>query len=342
MIEILVGIDVEALFHGGGHVQRSLWHRRRSSRSFVVFRANGQCGVRHRAPLPRGCRARAQRLGRGRKQAGKLLRKAHRRILQQHAILRALGPGHTGLDCAKIEFERLRVFGFRRAGRVEESLLLVIGLDQRDLFFAAAGEAQVAQRLGVDREDAAGGAVLGRHVADGGAIGQRQLGDARPVELDELAHHAELAQRLRHGQHEIGGGRAFAQLAGELVADHLRNQHGDRLAEHGRLGLDAAHAPAQHAQAVDHGGVRVGADQRVGIGDLLAIDLGREDHARQVLEIHLVADAHARRHGGEVAEGRLAPLQKRIALAVALELEQRVGLVGLRACRTRPPAPSGR
>src|SRR5690348_18486883 len=40
------------------------------------------------------------------------------------------------------------------------------------------------------------------------------------------------------------------------------DQHGDGLAEHGRLGLDAAHAPAQHAQAVLHGGVRVGAHAR--------------------------------------------------------------------------------
>ena len=39
-----------------------------------------------------------------------------------------------------------------------------------------------------------------------------------------------------------------------------------RLAEHRRLGLDAADAPAQHAQAVDHRGVRVGADERVGVG----------------------------------------------------------------------------
>ncbi len=41
-----------------------------------------------------------------------------------------------------------------------------------------------------------------------------------------------------------------------------------RLAEHGRLGLDAADAPAEHGEAVDHRGMRIGADQRVGIGDL--------------------------------------------------------------------------
>jgi hypothetical protein len=40
-----------------------------------------------------------------------------------------------------------------------------------------------------------------------------------------------------------------------------------RLAEHRGLGLDAADAPAEHGQAVDHRGVAVGADQRVGIGD---------------------------------------------------------------------------
>jgi hypothetical protein len=57
------------------------------------------------------------------------------------------------------------------------------------------------------------------------------------------------------------------QLAGELEADHFRDQHGHRLAEHRRLRLDAADAPAEHGQAVDHRGVRVGADQRIGIGD---------------------------------------------------------------------------
>jgi hypothetical protein len=48
-------------------------------------------------------------------------------------------------------------------------------------------------------------------------------------------------------EHEVGGGGALGQLALELEADDLRQQHGDGLAEHRRLGLDAADAPAQHA-----------------------------------------------------------------------------------------------
>jgi hypothetical protein len=48
-----------------------------------------------------------------------------------------------------------------------------------------------------------------------------------------------------------------------LKPDDSRDQHRDRLAEHGRLGLDAADAPADDAEAVDHGGVGVGARHTV-------------------------------------------------------------------------------
>ena len=93
-------------------------------------------------------------------------------------------------------------------------------------------------------------------------------------------------------------------LAGDAEADDRRQQHGERLAEHGRLGLDAADAPAEHAEAVDHGRVRVGADQGVAEGPAV---VGGEDEARQVLEVHLVADAHAGRHGAEAAGRRPGP-----------------------------------
>ncbi len=104
------------------------------------------------------------------------------------------------------------------------------------------------------------------------------------------------------------------------------NQHGHRLSEHRGLGLDAAHAPAEHAEAIDHGGVRVGADQRVGIGALDAGLVVGEHHARKVLDVDLVHDAGVGRDDLEVAECRLAPAQERIALAVAGELDRVVVL----------------
>ena len=209
-----------------------------------------------------------------------------------------------------------------------QPLLLGVGLHQRDLLGRAAGELQVAQRLGVDREDRARRAELRRHVADRRAVGQRQPGQSRAVELDELADDAALAQHLGDRQHEVGGGRPLGQFADELEAEHLRDQHRHRLAEHRRLGLDPAHAPAEHAEAVDHRRVGVGADERVGIGEVaLLVD---EHHAGQVLQVDLVHDPGVRRDDGEVVKRGLAPPQEGVALLVALELEVGVALKGPR------------
>ena len=82
-----------------------------------------------------------------------------------------------------------------------------------------------------------------------------QLGDSRAEELDELAYYAVLSESFGDGEDEVGGGGAFAQLAGEAEADDLRDEHGDRLAKHGGLRLDAADAPAEDAETVDHSGV---------------------------------------------------------------------------------------
>ena len=132
-----------------------------------------------------------------------------------------------------------------------------------------AGQAHIIERLVVDREEAAGRAIFGRHVGDRRPVGDRQSRDAGAEELDEAPDHALGAQHLGDGEDEVGGGDPLLQRAGQMEADHFGDDHRDRLAEHRRLGLDPADAPAEHAEAVDHGGVAVGADQRVGIGDLL-------------------------------------------------------------------------
>ena len=121
-------------------------------------------------------------------------------------------------------------------------------------------------------------------------------------------------------QHEVGRGDAFLQRAGEVHADDFRREEIDRLAEHARFRLDAADAPADDAEAVDHGGVRIGADERVGIIDAVLLE-----HALgEVFEIHLVHDADAGRHDAEGLERLLAPLEELVALAVALEFELEV------------------
>ena len=77
----------------------------------------------------------------------------------------------------------------------------------------APGKPHVIQCHTVDREEAAGGAVFRRHVADRRAIGKREVVQPRAEELDELADDALAAEHLGYGEHEIGSGRAFRQLA---------------------------------------------------------------------------------------------------------------------------------
>ena len=249
-------------------------------------------------------------------------------LLERDLVLRAARPGERRLDGREVELERVAEERLRHVGRVEEPLLLGVRLDEIDLILRASGEAEVRERLDVDREEADRRAVLGRHVGDRRAIGQRERGHAGAVELDELADDLLLPEHLGDGEHEVGRGRALGELALELEADDLGDEHRERLAEHRRLGLDAADAPADDAEPVDHRGVRVGADERVGVGHRA---LAAHDDAAEELEVHLVADADVGRDDAEVGERLRAPTEKRVALAVPRELELGVLVEGVDA-----------
>ena len=152
--------------------------------------------------------------------------------------------------------------------------------------------------------------------------GQRRHTGA--VALDEGAHDAVVAQQLGDGEDHVGRGDAGPSLTGDPQADHRGQEHGQRLSQHGRLGLDPAYAPPEHAEPVDHHRVRVGAHERVAEG---APVVGREHEAREVLEVDLVADARAGRHQTEVPEGALGPTQELVSLEVARILDRDVGVV---------------
>ncbi len=138
--------------------------------------------------------------------------------------------------------------------------------------------------------------------------------------LDELADDTGGAEDLRHREHEVGCRRSLGQLAGKPEADDARDEHRDRLAEQHGLRLDPAHAPAEDAEPVDHRRVRVRPDERVRERERAPALVARLDDAREVLEVDLVDDPGVRRDDAEVVEGRLAPAQEGVALAVPLEL----------------------
>ena len=133
---------------------------------------------------------------------------------------------------------------------------------------AAAGGAQVVGAFLVDGEEAHRRAVFGGHVRDSRAVHERERGGAGSEELDELADDLRLAEQLRDGERDVGGGDAFTNRAGEMNAHDIRCEEINRLAKHARLGLDAADAPADDAETVDHRGVRIGADEGVGVEEL--------------------------------------------------------------------------
>jgi hypothetical protein len=234
---------------------------------------------------------------------------------QGDAVLRAAGARNRRLDRGQIQVELGGVLD-RLAVVTPQPLGLVVLLDRVDQLVVAAGHLQVLEDLVVDREEADRGAVLGGHVGDRGPVGDGHVVEAGAEELHELPDHAVGPEHLRDPEHQVGGGGALRELAGEAEADDLGQQHVDRLADHGGLGLDAADAPAEHAEAVDHRGVRVGPHQAVRVEPLAVVpgDLGK------VLQVDLVDDAGGRGHDTEVGEGGLAPLQELVSLAVPLEL----------------------
>ena len=250
---------------------------------------------------------------------------ARRDVGDRDAILRPARPGQARDDGREVELLQHVERRHLVAVAPEQALGLRVAVDELG-GIAAPRCAEVAERLVVDREERRGRAVLGTHVRERGAIGEREGREPVAAELDERADDAALAQQLGQGEHEVGRRHAGVERAREADADDARGTEHERLAEHHGLGLDAADTEPEDAEPVDHGGVRVGADERV--GDREAAVLAQLDDAAEVLEVDLVDDAHARRHDAEAVERALRPAQQLVALAVPLVLAVDVAGVG--------------
>ena len=111
------------------------------------------------------------------------------------------------------------------------------------------------------------------------------------------------AQHLGDVQREIRGGNAFAQRTAHVHAHDFRCKKINGLTEHASFRFNAPNAPANDAEAVDHRRVRVGTHQRIRVKKIA----GMEHALGEILEIHLVHDANARRHETECLEGLLPP-----------------------------------
>ncbi len=173
-------------------------------------------------------------------------------LAEQDPVLRPARSRDRRDDLTEVELDDVGEHRLLGVLVVPKALLAGVGLDELDLLGRPPRELEVAQRLGVDREDRHGRAELGRHVADRCAVGERQIRETGAEELDEAPDHALGAEQFGDRKDEVGGRCPFAHRAVELEPDDLRHEHRQRLAEHRRFSLDAADAPAENPEAVDH------------------------------------------------------------------------------------------
>ncbi len=147
--------------------------------------------------------------------------------------------------------------------------------------------------------------------------------------LYEFTDHAVLAQHFHNDQYQVGSRSTLGQFARQFEADDLWYQHRHRLAKHGGFCFDAADTPAEYAKTVNHGGMRVGTNQCIGVSLTDAIVLHVEHDTAQVLEVNLMNDAGIRWYHFEIGEGFLAPLQEAVTFLVALVFDFGIQIDGV-------------
>ncbi len=208
-----------------------------------------------------------------------------------------------------------------------EALFSGVFLDQGELAGGAAGELQVGEGLVVDREPRGGRAELGAHVGDRRAVGDWEVSQAGAVELDQLADDTVRPEAFGDRQYQVRCRGAGRERTGQPYADDRREHHRHRLAEHRRLGLDAADPPAQYTESVHHRGVRIRPQAEIREDHAVAF----LDHAGEVLEVDLVHDARAGRDHLQLFEGLLTPTQEAVSLGIAVILQIHVQLQRIRS-----------
>ena len=94
--------------------------------------------------------------------------------------------------------------------------------------------------------------------------------------------------------------------------------------EHGRFRFNTADTPAEYAETINHGGVRVSAEYSVRKCIQHAINLTLHHHTCKVFKIDLMHDACVGWYDFKIIKRFLTPTQKTVTLAVAGELDRAI------------------
>src|SRR6267378_15309 len=172
-------------------------------------------------------------------------------------VLWSLRPSYPWLDLAEIQFQIDAVIDFPLARHAKHLLRAKVVFERGALLVSATSGAQIIHRFLIDWEISNRRAVLRRHVADGGAIGYRQRRRAFAIELEEFSDYLLCPQHLSDVQDQIGCSNALFQAPAQMHPHDFRRQKIDRLPEHPTFRFNSAHAPADNAKPIDHGGVGI-------------------------------------------------------------------------------------
>mmetsp|Transcript_47504 Transcript_47504/g.93684 ORF Transcript_47504/g.93684 Transcript_47504/m.93684 type:complete len:304 (-) Transcript_47504:651-1562(-) len=252
-------------------------------------------------------------------------------ILQGHSVMGALGPAQAGLHSGEVELEDVsesRGWGIAVCKQTDLSEIL---LDFCDLGLGSASGSQILQGLSVNGEEPHGSTVFWSHIGNSGTVGKGETLHAGAVELNKLSNNPPLSEHCGAGEHQISCGGVLGKGAGELETDDFGKDHRNRLAEHNGLRLNPAHTPTDDSEAVNHGGMGVCANDRVGIQNALVI---LHHHTRKVFKVHLMHNTRSWRNDQHVVERSSTPLKECEALFVSVKFDLLVSLQSL--WRSRP------
>ena len=249
-------------------------------------------------------------------------------VLQVNAILWPLGTRQGRHHIVEVQRQHGRVRLLGLVAVVPKALSLGVSFHTGHVSVFPSRQAQVLQRPFVHGEKPAGGTVFGRHVGNGGTVGEGEDFHPRTKEFYKLTNDTVLPQHFHDSQCHVGGGYAGLQFARQAHTNHIGSEHVDGLTEHHGLGFNPADTPTEHAQPVDHRGVRIGSHERVGQPNVVLLS----GHAGEELEVHLMDNAARGRNGLEVGQRLLTPLEERVPLHVAVVLNVEVEVEGIGMC----------
>jgi hypothetical protein len=134
------------------------------------------------------------------------------------------------------------------------------------------------------------------HIRDCGSVSDRQIVETIAKKFNKLTNNAVFSKHFYNGQDQICRSGCLEQVSGQFEAYGLRHQQRNGLAQHRRFRFYSTNAPTVQAKAINHSGVRVGANQRVRIQQTATISLPFENNVRKVLQVDLMNNTSSQWH----------------------------------------------